>query len=99
MRVGLQSGGNYGIYLAQRGTSAYCLVIQRVDLTASSTCAGASVIAQEGLRLNAVVLGTLGFDEAGPPVLLDLTATWSSDGTVMSSATLHVPSGSASAIP
>jgi hypothetical protein len=49
--AGLPPRGTYGIYLAQRGTSQCCLVIQHVDLTASSICAGASVIALEGLRL------------------------------------------------
>jgi hypothetical protein len=97
--AGLPPRGTYGIYLAQRGTRQYCLVIQHVDLTASSICAGASVIAQEGLRLNTVVLGALGVDETGPPVLLDLTATWLTDGTVMSSTMPHVPPGSAYAMP
>ncbi|MCY7403739.1 MAG: hypothetical protein LH475_03775 [Cryobacterium sp.] len=97
--VGLTPRGSYGIYLAQRGSSQYCLVIQHVDLTASSICAGASLIAHEGLNLNAVVLGTLGFDETSPPALLDLTASWLTDGTVMSSSTPHVPPGSAYATP
>jgi hypothetical protein len=39
-----------------------------------------------------VVLGTLGVDEMGPPVLLDLTAIWSAGGAVMSSTLPHVPS-------
>ena len=38
-------------------------------------------------------------DETAPPVLLDLTATWSTDGTVMSSTLPHVPPGSAHAMP
>jgi hypothetical protein len=97
--AGLPQRGTYGIYLAQRGTRQYCLVIQHVDLTASSICAGVNVIAQEGLRLNTVVLGALGVDETGPPVLLDLTATWLTDGTVMSSTMPHVPPGSAYAMP
>lgn len=80
-------GEGYSIYVAQRGTSQYCIIVQDADQTASSACAGASVIAQEGLTVNAVVLGSIpGLDE-GPATLTDVTVTWSSDGEFSSSST------------
>lgn len=96
---GLTPRGSYGIYLARLGSGPYCLVVQQVDLTATSICAAASEIAENGLRLNAVVLGTLDPEATGPRVLLDLTATWLADGMVMSSTSPHVPTVSAYVAP
>lgn len=72
----------YGIFLAQRGTNQCCIVVQHVDLTASSSCAGANIVAQDGLQLQAVVLDRVDFEEVGSLKLLDLIVYWKADGTL-----------------
>lgn len=87
--LGIPPRETYGVFLAKRGTDQYCLVLQEVDLTASSTCAKANDIAQDGLQLQAVVLDTFRFEENSPLELLDLTVNWQADGSVATSSSRH----------
>ncbi|WP_022885638.1 hypothetical protein [Glaciibacter superstes] len=81
----------FGVYVAQRGVSQYCIIVQNADLTGSTECAGASVIEKYGLRLDAVVLGR-GSDATDGPLdtLLDLRVSWGQDGTFSGGTTRHV---------
>lgn len=81
----------FGVYVAKRGVSQYCIVVQNADLTGSTECAGASVIEKYGLRLDAVVLGrALGSTEGPRDTLLDLRVAWGQNGTFSGGTTRHI---------
>ncbi|WP_198415105.1 hypothetical protein, partial [Cryobacterium tagatosivorans] len=73
----------YGVYVAQRGTAQYCIVVQNPDHTGTSACAGPGALARNGLRVTATVLGTVTVSgNPRMPVLLELYVVWAPDGSI-----------------
>ncbi|TFD50189.1 hypothetical protein E3T55_09790 [Cryobacterium frigoriphilum] len=74
-------GTGYGVYVAQRGTAEYCIVVQDADQSGSTACATARTIATSGLYLHARVWSPP--EPADNAVLLQVYVSWSSTGAVI----------------
>lgn len=73
----------YDVYVAKRGQSQYCIVVQDADNTGTNACASPDTLARTGLWAHATVLGTIPI-RGNPrlPVLLSLYVIWAPDGTI-----------------
>ena len=49
------TGTGFGVYVAQRGTAEYCIIVQDADQSGSTACATHRTIAASGLHLHALV--------------------------------------------
>ncbi|MCU1635587.1 MAG: hypothetical protein JWQ68_826, partial [Cryobacterium sp.] len=80
----------FGVYVARRGASLYCIIVQDDDHTGTSACATPDLISRQGLRVSAVILPRYPITSGvAPGSLFDLTVTWSPDGTVDSQSVPH----------
>lgn len=81
----------YGVYVAQRGTAQYCLVVQNANRTGTNTCAGKANLARTGLRVTATVMGTVSVSgNPRMPVLLEVYVVWAPDGSITTTSHPHI---------